>query len=159
MKRAVLVLACLLMVVCVPLQPAKATLPARTHVVNNLEDYLVIDKYSFTSGTDVTAFATVKNVGQQAIEAYSLGFVFFDYFNEKCEAFSGYSSTRVAPGRTESGSWKRSYVSGSPLTGFVWVQAIRLSDDTVLLANTDEVAGRISEVIQAPVSPEDMTLK
>lgn len=155
MKRIALMLVCLI-VVSMPWNPTLAALPSRAHIVNNLQDYLTIEKFGFSGSSEVTVNATVRNAGPQAIEAYSLGFIFFDYFNEKCETFSGYSTSKITPGKGEAASWKRSYVRSSPLTAFVWVQAIRLSDDTVLLANTGEVASKISEVIKAPVSPEDM---
>ncbi|MEA4882441.1 MAG: hypothetical protein VB144_02055 [Clostridia bacterium] len=155
MKRIALLLVCLIGL-SVFLGPARAALSPRTHIINNLQDYLSIEKFGFAGSSELSVNATVKNAGPQSIEAYSLSFIFFDYFNEKCEAFSGYSTSKIMPDKAESASWMQSYIRSSPLTAFVWVRAIRLGDDTVLVANTDEVASRMSEVIKAPVSPQDL---
>lgn len=139
-----------------------AELAERPKIINNVPELLKIQDFNFSIDYDeeVTYEVTVKNNTDQPIEAYMISFVVFDYFNERCTGANGISHTVIPRGNTTTGDWTSSdYSAWQGLTGFAFISDIRLGDGTVIKANTDEVAKKISEVLGNPVDSEDLTEK
>lgn len=140
-----------------------AELSERPKIINNVPELLKIQNFTFNISSyddSITYRVKVKNNTDQAIEAYMITFVVFDYFNERCTGTNGISHTRISQGGTATGGWESSdYSAWQGLTGFAFISDIRLGDGTVIKANTDEVAKKISGILGNPVDSDDLTQK
>ena len=140
-----------------------ADLSERPKIINNVPELLQIENFDFSIDSyddKITYRVKVKNNTDQTIEAYMISFVVFDYFNERCTGTNGISHTAITQGDTATGGWESSdYSAWQGLTGFAYISDIRLEDGTVVKANTDEVAKRISDVLGNPVESEDLLKK
>lgn len=140
--------------------PVYAGLPAQPHIINNFLQCVEITKFSFRPvdsqySTRLRTNVTLRNVGSQAIEAYRLGFIYYDYFGEETYSSGGYNINSIKPRDLDNSSWESA--SGTDaLTGFVWVDRLRLADGTVIKADTSEVAQIISGTIKEPISAETL---
>ena len=140
-----------------------AELSERPKIINNVPELLQIQNFDFSIDSyddKITYDVKLKNNTDQTIEAYMISFVVFDYFNERCTGMNGISHTAIPQGGTTTGRWESSdYSAWQGLTGFTYISDIRLGDGTVIKANTDEVAKRISDVLGNPVGSEDLIKK
>lgn|GEM_PF-1704900 len=160
LKTRVVVLSAMLLMLVFSM-PVRAELPGQPHIINNLPQCIEITKFSFQPvysqySTKLKTDVSFRNTGNQAIEAYRFGFVYYNYFDEKTYSFGGYGLNRVKPQGSYNASWES--LSGTDaLTGFVWIDSLRLADGTVIKADTSEVARIISETIKEPISAEALS--
>lgn len=140
--------------------PSYTDLPERSIIINNVPELLEIQDFKFKIDSyddEIRYEIKVKNNTDQSVEAYMVTFAVFDYFNERCTGTNGISHTKIKPKSTKTATWKDSdYSAWQGLTGFAFISDIRLGDDTVIKANTEEIAQKISEILGNPVHSEDL---
>ena len=144
---------------------AVAELPTQPRIINNMVDMLRVDKFSFApDGDSIVTWITVSNVSGQAVEGVQLGCAFADYFDESWSVYRGFSAgafsamlakaVRLAPKSSTTFNWRFDHYLNPPLTGYVWVDRLRLADGSILRADLEDVAARIAEVSGLPITSD-----
>jgi len=126
--------------------PGVGALPVRYVVLDTMAGLASITDFALgrvwegRTGPVVTATAIFTNTGDMPIEAVRLGIVICDYFDE---VFANYKVSllgEIQPGATD--SLKQDVplnARRTPLTGFIWVDAVRLSDRRLLTVPSELV--------------------
>ena len=160
MKRSSNITVLILVLMLVFSVEVSASLQEKSEIINNVPKLLKIEEFSFSIDSyddEITYSITLKNNTDQAIEAYEVAFVVFDYFNERCTGLTGVSHTKIKTGGSDSGSWSNSdYSAWQGLTGFAYISKMRLEDGTVVRADTKEVASKMSEILGDTVNSEEL---
>lgn len=158
-KRSIITILVLVLILVFSLEVG-ASLQERSKIINNVPNLLKIEEFSFSIDSyddEITYSISLINNTDQAIEGYEIAFVVFDYFNERCTGLTGVSHTKIKSGENNSGNWsKKDYSAWQGLTGFAFVSKMRLEDDTVVRADTKEVADKMSEILGDTVNSEEL---
>ena len=142
-----------------------AELPTQPRIINNMVDMLRVDKFSFApDGDSIVTWITVSNVSGQAVEGVQLGCAFADYFDESWSVYRGFSAgafsamlakaVRLAPKSSTTFNWRFDHYLNPPLTGYVWVDRLRLADGSILRADLEDVAARIAQASGLPITSD-----
>ena len=146
MKRTVLAS---VFVICVALcvaGPAAAELRPRYVALDTLPQIATLSDFTFgriwemTAGARVTVAASYAITSDVAIEAIRFGIVMLDYFNEIVADYKVSVLGQIEPGVTDSLRQDVPLLARrTPLTGFIWVDAARLSDGRLIRVPREDV--------------------
>lgn len=96
--------------------------------------------------------ATYKNISQQKIVAFKLGFISFDVFNEFLDSTKGISVEDIEINNSKKGSWSsakyRGFLFRKYGTGIAFVDVVRFEDGTIWKVNFDEILPQIKELYE-----------
>ena len=117
-------------------------------IISYSAQYVEGGRYS-TEG--VRHSVTVKNTGDQNIDAYTISFRSFDVFNEDMgRGLGGISIKTLAPNASTDGSWnQRPYAAFSfdtYGTGVAYVSRVRLGDGTIWSADQEYVLSEMQKI-------------
>ena len=163
MRRVVFWLCAVAFIVAALSNIAVAELPTQARVIDNMSGMLRVDKFSFGSDSNsIIVWVTVTNTSDQAIEGIQLGCAFTDYFDENLTVYYGFSAgaysallakaIKLAPKSSTTFNWRFDHFSNPPLTGYVWVDRLRLADGSICRADSEDVAARIATLSGLPVT-------
>ena len=151
MKRTVLAS---VFVICVALcvaGPAAAELRPRYVALDTLPQIATLSDFTFgriwemTAGARVTVAASYAITSDVAIEAIRFGIVMLDYFNEIVADYKVSVLGQIEPGVTDSLRQDVPLLARrTPLTGFIWVDAARLSDGRLIRVPREDVESLMS---------------
>lgn len=143
-----------------------AKLPERSKIINNMSNLLTIEEFKFSRYSDYQfsdsyEFSSkVKNKDNQKIEAYSISFIVFNYFDERIKLVDGVSYTPIKPGEKNYGEWSTDvHSSDDGLTGFTFIHKIRFEDGTIIKADINKIAERMNKILNNSVNPKDLIKK
>ena len=109
-----------------------------------------IEKYVTSSLEDVINKVTCKNISQQNIVAFKIGFISFDVFNEYLDSSKAVSVENIGIAQSKKHRWTHAKYRGFLFekygTGIVFVDAVRLEDGTIWKVNYDEIFPQIKEI-------------
>ncbi len=93
---------------------------------------------------------TLKNVSDQPVEGYGLGFFAFDSFNRSLgRPFVGYSMSPVASEAQDNPSWEHKPLSAFLFDGngraLAYIDIVRLKDGTIWKANMNEINAQLRD--------------
>lgn len=152
MKRTVLAS---VFVICVALcvaGPAAAELRPRYVALDTLPQIATLSDFTFgriwevTAGAKVTVAASYAITSDVAIEAIRFGIVMLDYFNEIVADYKVSVLGQIEPGVTDSLRQDVPLLARrTPLTGFIWVDAARLSDGRLIRVPREDVERMMGE--------------
>lgn len=143
-----------LFAVCVTLcavGPAIAELRPRYVALDTLPQIATVSDFTFgriwevTAGARVTVAASYAITSDVAIEAIRFGIVMLDYFNEIVADYKVSVLGQIEPGVTDSLRQDVPLLARrTPLTGFMWLDAARLSDGRLIRVPREDVESLMS---------------
>lgn len=109
-----------------------------------------IEKYVTSSLEDVIHKVTYKNISQQNIVAFKIGFISFDVFNEFLDSSTGAKVVNIGIAQSKKSVWThakyRGFVFEKYGTGIAFVDAVRLEDGTIWKVDYNEISPQIKEI-------------
>ena len=156
MKRRFLTSLFAVCVVLCAVVPVAAELRPRYVVLDTLPEIARFTDFTFgrvwevTAGPRVSIAASYTSTSDVAIEAIRFGIVMLDYFNEIVADYKVSVLGQIEPGVTDSLRQDVPLLARrTPLTGFIWVDAARLSDGRLIRVPREDVERMMDEHLRA----------
>lgn len=156
MKRTVLASVFVICVTLCVVGPAAAELRPRYVALDTLPQIATLSDFTFgrvwevTAGPRVSIAASYTSTSDVAIEAIRFGIVMLDYFNEIVADYKVSVLGQIEPGVTDSLRQDVPLLARrTPLTGFIWVDAARLSDGRLIRVPREDVERMMDEHLRA----------
>jgi len=118
--------------------------------IATLSDFTFGRVWEVTAGPRVSIAASYTSTSDVAIEAIRFGIVMLDYFNEIVADYKVSVLGQIEPGVTDSLRQDVPLLARrTPLTGFIWVDAARLSDGRLIRVPREDVERMMDEHLRA----------
>jgi len=97
---------------------------------------------------------------EKPVEAYALGFIFYDVFNEHLDTIGGISMSGIAEKSNDTVTWEfKPYKAWMAYTAIIYLSKVRFADGTVWRQDKHKLAKKITEVTDLMFKEEQLEEK